>query len=231
MPARMSALPVDERGYPVPWFVHWSDGKPDFRIMDNVKRAVAVTQRKCWLCGGQLGRFQAFVIGPMCAINRVTQEPPSHKDCAIYAAMACPFLARPHAKRREAGLPENIAPDNGIALLHNPGVCLVWIARSFFCYSVPTPDNPRGWLIKVGDPVETLWYAEGRPANRLEVLEAISRGLPILTEAAKLQGREAELELAKAIDQVRRILPPPLDGVPDPDLVTVGEGGTNALKS
>ncbi len=221
----MAALPIDDRGYPVPWFVHWTpEGKPDFRIMDNKKRAIAVTQNKCWMCGERLGQFQAFVIGPMCAINRVSQEPPSHKDCAIFAAKACPFLTRPHAKRRESGLPEDIAPDNGIAVLHNPGVSLIWITRSFFCYAVPTPENPKGWLIKVGDPIETLWYAEGRPANRLEVLEAIMRGLPILVEASKVQGKEASLALAVAIDQVRRILPPSLDGMPDPDLVAAGIG-------
>jgi hypothetical protein len=31
LPLRMRGLPLDERGYPVPWFVAWIDGKPEFR--------------------------------------------------------------------------------------------------------------------------------------------------------------------------------------------------------
>ena len=37
MPSRIAALPVDERGYPVPWFVAWIDGKPEFRCADPAK--------------------------------------------------------------------------------------------------------------------------------------------------------------------------------------------------
>lgn len=29
LPPRMQRLPVDERGYPVSFFVAWPDGKPD----------------------------------------------------------------------------------------------------------------------------------------------------------------------------------------------------------
>jgi hypothetical protein len=35
MPARFARLPADERGYPVPKFVEWIDGKPDFRCVDS----------------------------------------------------------------------------------------------------------------------------------------------------------------------------------------------------
>lgn len=227
----MAVLPVDDRGYPVPWFVHWTpEGKPDFRIMDYKKRARAITEKLCWICGGKLGQFLAFVIGPMCAINRVSQEPPAHRDCALFSAKACPFLTRPHAKRREGGLPEEISID-GIAVMHNPGVALVWVTREFFCFSVPTPENPNGYLIKVGDPLEALWLSEGRQASRLEVLEAISRGLPILVEASKLQGAEARQALVLAIEQMRRILPPPLDGIEDPDLVESAIGKAAKAKA
>ena len=33
LPRRFLGLPIDDRGYPVPWFVHWVDGKPDFRLV------------------------------------------------------------------------------------------------------------------------------------------------------------------------------------------------------
>ena len=38
LPARLHFLPVDERGYPVPWFVAWRDGKPEFRAMEFLYR-------------------------------------------------------------------------------------------------------------------------------------------------------------------------------------------------
>jgi hypothetical protein len=37
MPESVGRLPVDHRGYPVPWFVAWIDGKPEFRCADGEK--------------------------------------------------------------------------------------------------------------------------------------------------------------------------------------------------
>ena len=89
LPRRMRTLPIDERGYPVPWFVQWflpdgsgaapGVGKPDFRVADGYKRESAVKHRLCWLCGGKLGRQFAFVIGPMCAINFALFRPPPRR--------------------------------------------------------------------------------------------------------------------------------------------------------
>src|SRR5438132_506337 len=83
---RISQLPIDDAGRPVPWFVAWVDGKPEFRVVGPGKREEAYAKRKCWVCGQQLGSYLVFVIGPMCALNRISSEPPSHKDCAIFAA-------------------------------------------------------------------------------------------------------------------------------------------------
>src|SRR5437764_29347 len=95
LPSRLKLLPVDERGFPVPWFVAWIDGKPDFRVVDQRKMAIAVSEKRCWVCGDFLGRYMAFVIGPMCAVNRVSSEPPSHRECAEFSVRACPFLTKP----------------------------------------------------------------------------------------------------------------------------------------
>jgi len=46
---------------------------------------VCVRHKRCWLCGQPLGKFMCFVVGPMCAINKTSAEPPSHRDCALYA--------------------------------------------------------------------------------------------------------------------------------------------------
>lgn len=47
LPARMRDLPIDDRGYPVPWFVAWVDGKPEFRAMDQEKFIRALREKLC----------------------------------------------------------------------------------------------------------------------------------------------------------------------------------------
>ncbi len=121
LPLRITTLPVDERGFPVPRFVAWIDGKPDFRVVDPRQRARAVRLNRCWICGEAFGAHKAFVVGPMCVVNRVSSEPPSHRECAVFAAQACPFLTLPRARRRDANLPATGEPP-GVMLTRNPGV-------------------------------------------------------------------------------------------------------------
>jgi hypothetical protein len=45
--------------------------------------ATCVLGRRCWLCGGPLGRFMAFVIEPVGAVTRIAEDPPSHRRCAF----------------------------------------------------------------------------------------------------------------------------------------------------
>lgn len=186
MPGRIRGLPLDHRGYPVPRFVEWIDGVPDFRIIDSHHLAECVRRNRCWICGEKLGNFKAFVIGPMCAVNRISAEPPSHLDCATFAACACPFLTRPKAERREAGMPEETKPLPGLAIRRNPGVALVWV-----CLAYRIRREGDGVLFKVGEPTRTLWYCQGRIATRAEVLESIDSGLPILRQMAEQDGAEA----------------------------------------
>lgn len=176
-PERVRRLPVDpERQYPIPWFVAWVDGKPEFRVADAEKFALAVRQRLCWVCGETLGRNMAFVIGPMCSINRISGDPPSHLDCAEFSVKACPFLTKPQMVRRENELPDGVVDAAGCMLPHNPGATLIWVTRG---YSL-VPDHKGGRLFGIGDPESVSWWKEGRKATRDEVLEAISRGLPKL---------------------------------------------------
>ncbi len=185
IPIRMLDLPIDERGYPVPWFVEWIGGVPEFRVMDPMKWRRSVKERLCWICGKRLGAWLCFVLGPMCGITRTTSEPPCHRECAQWAARFCPFLARPHAKRRgeEELLEMGATSVGGNAIKRNPGVALLWCAREF---EVWRPQE-GGVLIHVGDPVEVEWWAEGRSATRAEVEESIRTGLPFLEEEARKQ--------------------------------------------
>lgn len=200
----MTHLPVDARGYPVPWFVEWIDGTPDFRVADGRKLARCVKERRCWVCGASLGRFKSFVIGPMCAINRTIAEPPQHKECAIFSAIACPFMTLPRAQRREANLPAEIKEPAGVMIKRNPGAVCVWTTRSFTLFR----DDKGGLLFRLGEPTEVLWFAHGRTATREEVEVSVSTGLPILQELAARQGTDAINYLHASLAVAMTLLPP-----------------------
>lgn len=209
-PARIAGLRVDpDRGYPVPWFVHWEDGKPDFRVIADGRIGDALKFHRCWICGGTLGSYVAYVSGPMCAINRVSAEPPSHRDCAIYAAAACPFLVKPHMRRREGGLPAEASEPAGDMIRRNPGVALVWVTRGPVAKHVFKVPRQRGGgiLFNIGEPTETLWFAEGRDATRGEVDASIASGLPELYKRARPDGAVAVQRLERQIAAMQRHLP------------------------
>jgi hypothetical protein len=202
LPDRLKRRPVSERGFPVPWFVSFINGKWDFVNLDPRKIVEAYNRKLCFLCGEPLGQYKAFVIGPMCSINRVSAEPPAHRECAEYAVRACPFLARPAAKRNEKaalGVPELVP---GIMIQHNPGATLIWITKSFKLLPVE-----GGCLFQIGDPLEVAWYAEGRKATRAEVDAAIAKGLPLLRKQAASDGADAVRELDQYIKRAEKLLP------------------------
>lgn len=194
MPERVAKLPRTKVGYPVPWFVAWVDGEAEFRVMDGEKLARAVRSHLCWICGDPLGGTFAFVVGPMCAINRLSSEPPSHVDCATYAARACPFLSHPQMVRREHGLPEAAVTAPGISIRRNPGVALVWTTKGYDLEREPGDPSP---LFRMRPAIATAWYAEGREATRAEILESIDSGFPILQEVADAEGALARRALAE----------------------------------
>ena len=202
MPLSMAKRPRDPRGYPVPWFTPWHEGRWDFRFVEPGKAQQAVREERCWTCGERLRLPCAFVLGPMCAVNRTSAEPPSHVECAIYAARACPFLARPKMVRptiRE-GVRGAVEQMPGIMLDRNPGVALVWATNE------PSYD-PRSRLFDVGDPVRVLWYAHSRRATRAEVLTSIESGLPSLRELAEQEGAEACAQLETQTEQALALVP------------------------
>ena len=209
-PARVAHLPRDKHGRFVPWFVAWIDGVPDFRIVAAGKVTEAVRFSKCFVCGQDLGRFVTFAVGPMSTINRSAPEPPTHKDCALYAAQSCPFLLRPGKGRRSGGLPAGLALEThgpGVTTPHNPGVTALWTTRSY----EPQPDGKGGLLFRMGDPEEVLWLAEGRPATRAEAGEALANERDTLEElirAGPTSAQPADLAaLASGYAAAERLLP------------------------
>lgn len=189
MPIRIRKLPVF-RGYPVPFFVDYlENGEPEFRAMDPRKFKRCYKEKLCWVCGEPLGKYLAFVIGPMCALNRITSELPNHRECAEWSAKACPFLSMPKARYRP-GLPEGSKEPAGICLDRNPGVAMIWITRTYSLFRVEHGNS--GYLVNLGEPEEILAYCEGRKATREEIMHSIDTGIPILREESIAHGEPDE---------------------------------------
>lgn len=200
----MRGLLRDKHGHPVPWFVHVADdGVPDFRVVRGGGIGDALRYKLCWVCGQHRGAHAAFVIGPMCAVNRISAEPPAHRDCAVWSARRCPFLSRPEMVRRERNLPEDrhVA---GVMIPRNPGVALVWVTRAWKPFHAP---DGSGVLFELGDPTQTLWFARGRAASRAEILASIDSGLPALREVAEQQSPAAVAELDRDHAAALQLLP------------------------
>jgi len=205
IPPRIAKLPLDARGYFVPFFVAWigEPPQPDFRVVDQARYVECVRYKRCWLCGEPLGKYLAYVLGPMCVVTGTTSEPGSHVECAEWAVRACPHLINPHAKRREANRPAGAIDPPGIFLTRNPGAVAVYV--------VDTPARlwriANGTLLRLGPPLRVSWWAQGRSATRAEVLASIESGLPALR--AVDNDAEANRAIDAQVAATERLLPPP----------------------
>ncbi len=207
-PARIKRLPLNEQGFPIPWFVAVVDGKADFRLVGEDKLFHALRWNICWICGEPLGAYKAFVIGPMCAINLVSSEPPSHRECAEFSAQACPFLTNPDKDRRAAGLPAETHDPGGIMIPRNPGVALIWITKKFVVEAVSAEEGVNaGLLMRIGYPEEVIWYARGRLATRAEVEESIRTGIDALRISAEKDGAAAVKLFQERTEETMKLLP------------------------
>jgi hypothetical protein len=96
MPPRISALPRDRRGLPIPVTVLRDDqGLPHFTINDSRMAARCYREGRCGICGETLGALKCFVGGPGSAFHPAGLyfDGPMHRDCAAYALGVCPYLA------------------------------------------------------------------------------------------------------------------------------------------
>lgn len=196
IPSRIAKLPVSDHGFPIPWFAATVEGKRDFRVVDEKQMDYAVRHKRCWVCGEPLGKFMAFVIGPMCGINRTISDPPSHLECATFSALNCPFLSRPLAKRNSKDV-EHLGTAAGFGIKRNPGVSGVWVTTDYKRFRAY--HGAEGFLFEIGKPESLTWYANGRVATDEEVIESVVTGLPYLKETATAQSPQAKAELYKMI--------------------------------
>jgi hypothetical protein len=203
MPPEIARLPVEKRGFPIPYFVEMRNGEPDFTAVHPQKILDANKKGLCWICGQPVKGLMCFTIGPMCTVNRISLEPPSHLTCARFAVRSCPFLSQPLAKRApNMGGPETVP---GIMLEHNPGVTALWTTRT---YRTQKQKHPPGTILfNIGSPINVEWYAKGRPASAMEVMSGFNVGLATLREIAKDEGPESEAELQRLLEKALALLP------------------------
>lgn len=125
IPAAVAARPRDERGYPVPAITPWEDGRPMFAAMGTARSYICAVERLCSVCGSRIepgpvwrvvAGAEADAIGAAIAAGESyrnlapTVEAPGHRSCMLFAAVACPYLANPTARRgREATAAQLVA--------------------------------------------------------------------------------------------------------------------------
>lgn len=222
VPKYMRGLPRDSRGYLVPCFVQWMrdrkpvpplgllDGaEPDFRVIDTAFFGRAVKQRLCWICGNPLGRYQHYVIGPMCAINRITSEPPSHRDCAEYALQVCPMMLNPNMRRDldYSDLDDDTVAPAGMHDDGNPGSFVQWVQTAPVAPELTTLGK-AGVLLRLADPTEVHWWTRGRRATFAEADLALTLGLDKLERIARERdGAGGIVELRRLYEGARTTLP------------------------
>ena len=117
MPAPVAARPRDARGYPVPAITPWVDGAPQFAATGTARTYICAVERRCSICGttmapgpvwrviagGEVEAIEEARAGGYAYENRAaTTEAPGHYACMLYAAVVCPYLARPQARRGAA---------------------------------------------------------------------------------------------------------------------------------
>lgn len=213
MPPRVARLPVDARGFPVPWFVSWRGGTPLFPVVDAAKLGVAWTAERCWICGEGLGAWRGWIVGPMSALEGATPEPPSHCECAAFAMTACPHLASADARFSEdaAGAPGHVAQAN-VSRLRTDATA-IWVTRGRGASAVRANG---GVLFRLEPPARLEWWSRRRPASGQAVREAIAAALPTLRRTAEAERRTAALDARLRWLQAWMPADAPLDGLADP---------------
>jgi hypothetical protein len=115
-PRAIASLSHDARGYPIPAITpRDAAGLPTFAVTGTARTLICAVERRCSICGltmapGPVWRVigaeettilaEAAAHGLTAANQAPSAEPPGHRTCMLFAALACPFLARPNARRR-----------------------------------------------------------------------------------------------------------------------------------
>ncbi|MEU0108484.1 hypothetical protein ABZ313_24420 [Streptomyces sp. NPDC006251] len=143
LPPQIAALPRDRRGYPITFVTAiGDDGVPDFSTLDGPRRARAIVEQLCGICGRQLPLIRAVIGGLQVVESHLTVDPPMCLECAMvaatHAAAGCPFLLSPNARYRKTSTD---GPTSPVIAEERPST--FFLARTFAHEAVRTrhPDG------------------------------------------------------------------------------------------
>jgi hypothetical protein len=143
LPPRIARLPVDKRGYPIPWNVlRAEDGTPFFTVNDDRKAWRAVREGLCPICGEHLGRWRWLAGGPRSAFDPggCYLDLPMHRECAEFALATCPYLALPkYLGRIDVPNPAKLPPE-----------------ACFLLDETVIPERPEVFVAVVSEKIELL---------------------------------------------------------------------------
>lgn len=154
LPENIANLPKDSRGYPIPFFVAWVKGVPQFHLADPNKAVQCYKNRLCWVCGERLDQIVAFVGGPLSCDGGSFADAACHVECAEFSAKYCPHLATPNAKRRQSDIPAT-AP-TGFTTKH-PEKIGVYITTGYRMIN-----TPGGFIFRAESALDIRWFREGQ---------------------------------------------------------------------
>ena len=101
IPAFLNHLKVDNRGYPIPYFVPIVEGIPNFMYMDHKKLELAIDGHLCHVCGKKLHKdYHYFISGIKGMTNQVSSDAAMHRECAEFALKVCPHMFYKKAERK-----------------------------------------------------------------------------------------------------------------------------------
>lgn len=166
IPPRIAKLPVDGRGYPIPWNVLiGKDRMPIFTANDSIKHSIAFRNNLCPICGEGLDPIRWFIGGPLSAFDPHGwyMDLPVHQECAEYALQVCPYLAcRKYVHRVDIIDPENL-PEGLLLIDHTqiPGRPKVFVAVASRITEVRFNPPPMLVHVRPGRPYLEIQYWNG----------------------------------------------------------------------
>lgn len=139
-------------GYPVPYITAVIDGRPNFKVHDEVARARAAAESLCQMCGKPLCGRIAFCGNKVSVERRTFGEPPAHPECLLYAFEVCPWLAgKPYSSSQTAKARWLVAPQP-------PGTMGILITDRFWL-----TDDTQGmtdFVYRAGEPTQPVEWRE-----------------------------------------------------------------------
>lgn len=141
IPSFLKHLKINDKGYPIPFFVAYVDGKPDFRLLDPKKQHYCIHQKLCAICGKKLFKDSYyFISGPIGYTNGVSTDPAMHRECAEYSINVCPHLHFEKSERRDKGI-EHLKNEQDCMLEQKPPMILLVKAHKFKDFRNPANEG------------------------------------------------------------------------------------------